>query len=143
MGTVRRFGKSSELSRLATEHYDEFVYEMHREGIRLHEIGSVWSIAEVFAIVALNMRSPESWLHVAEQGWRYPVSREWMLEADRHDQYGRSQMGKKWRDKYNYPRPWPKQGSKTAGKHTLSPKDARAVLDRARVGGLQFTRPGA
>lgn len=138
MGGVCGVGGRAGLRRLASEHPDEFLTELHRLGIRVHEIGTVWSFTEVDALLRVRAREPDSWLFAAVNGWRYPVSREWMMLADLYDLTGKAAAGRRW--KKSYPRPWPKDGAKKFGRHRLSASNAREILKRAREGELEWRR---
>ena len=90
-----------------------------------------WSeAAHLFSIL---LRDPESWLCAAYNGWKHPVSREWMLLAEQVDLTIR--LNKKKGSPFKpLPRPWPAEGSARVGRTTLTADEAKARLHRNRRG---------
>lgn len=88
---------------------------------------------EAMHLVSVLLRDPESWLCAAFNGWKHPVSREWMVLAEQVDLTIR--LNKKKGTPFKpMPRPWPAEGSAKTGKTTLAPADAKALLRRHREG---------
>jgi hypothetical protein len=74
------------------------------------------------------MRDPSSWIHVAKSGWKYPVSREWMVARDSYDLIARVNSKQKPKP---YPAPWPEQGTqKIKPSKPQSRRDVLSALDR-------------
>jgi len=73
-------------------------------------------------------------LFAAQHGWDFPVSREWIQNADSMDQFAAAQWTKGSPRPKPYPRPWPNANTNRLGKTNLTPAAAREVLRRNREG---------
>ena len=71
------------------------MFELRRGGFRAEDI--IERPAEALAYISVAATLPESPLHAAIHGWKYPLSREGMLLLDLMDLTGRLQLGKKWK----------------------------------------------
>ncbi|MBF4574673.1 hypothetical protein [Frondihabitans sp. VKM Ac-2883] len=77
----------------------------------------------------MSSRETTSWLFVALNDWRYPVSREYLATADLIDQF--VSVNSKRRPK-PYPRPWRNSNETQFGRTTLTPSQAMEVLRKNR-----------
>lgn len=90
------------------------------------------SFEELELLVKILLRDPTSWLQAAVNGWKFPVSHEWILMANQYDM--NAQINSKRKPK-PMPRPWPSGNETKVG--TTRP-DARAILDNAKAGTLEW-----
>ena len=86
------------------------------------------SLAEMWPLVQVLLRNPESWLQAAGAEWENPVSREWTLLAQIHDVTLASKVKRNVFKPWH--RPWPEKKSKIGGKNTVkrSITDVLAIL---------------
>jgi hypothetical protein len=122
---VRRTGKSLELRDLLARYPDQFVFELRRGGFIAEDITQ--RPAETLAYISVAATLPESPLHAAIHGWKYPLSREGMLLLDLMDLTGRIHAGKKWKP---LKRPWKTPGGERFGQTDLPPQEAIEKLRR-------------
>lgn len=133
------------LRKLAESYPDELVWELHKLGIDIEDIGDDESDSEqhreravdhvkVDRLLRVATREPSSALFAATHGWDFPASREWIQQADIFDALNTLiavTAGSK-RTPKPYPRPWPDNNKNRLGKTSLSPADAREVLRKNR-----------
>lgn len=120
----RSVGGSLKLLELIEEHKPEFAYDFRsRFNVSIDEVGRSVSYLEAIYLTSILRRDPSSWVAAALAGWKYPVSREWMLDRDSYDLLARVNSKQKPKP---YPTPWPEQGSKRIGSD--KPQDRAAVL---------------
>lgn len=87
---------------------------------------------ELELIVKVLLRDPSSWFQAAVNKWKFPVSHEWILLANQYDM--NAQINSKRKPK-PIARPWPSDNEAKVG--TTRP-DARAILDNAKAGNLEW-----
>ena len=106
----RSIGGSLKLRELIEEHKPEFAYDFRtRFGVSIEEVGRSVSYLEAIYLTSILRRDPSSWVQAALSGWKYPVSREWILQRDSYDLLARVNSKQKPKP---YPAPWPDEGTK-------------------------------
>lgn len=118
------------LHELAESYPDELVWELHKLGIDVEDIGEAVDHVKVDRLLRVATREPSSVLFAAQHDWDYPVSREWMQTADLLDAFLQVNSGR--RKPKPYPRPWKDNNTSRLGKTTLTPSEAREVLRKNR-----------
>lgn len=118
------------LRELAESYPDELVWELHKLGIDVEDIGEAVDHVKVDRLLRVATREPSSPLYAAMNGWDFPVSREWIAQADMLDAFLQANSGR--RKPKPYPRPWKDNNTNRLGKTTLTPAEARAVLQKNR-----------
>jgi hypothetical protein len=117
------------------------VWELHKLGIDIEDIGDDEGYSrkqckkavdhvKVDRLLRVATREPSSPLYAAMNGWDFPVSREWIVQADLLDAFLQANSGR--RKPKPYPRPWKDNNTNRLGKTTLTPTEARAVLQKNR-----------
>lgn len=91
------------------------------------EVGETFSWLEAVHLVRVLFANPNSWLQAAKNGWRTPVTAEWMLLADLIDVFVSANSKNKTKP---IPRPWPKTGAKHQGSTNAPKSQVLAMLDR-------------
>ncbi|MCS5487371.1 hypothetical protein NY588_09555 [Curtobacterium flaccumfaciens pv. beticola] len=147
MGGARRPGGIQGLRELAESYPDELVWELHKLGLDVDDIGDDEdSTAEQIAkavdhvkvdrLLRVATRDPSSVLYAAQHGWDFPVTREWIATADLYDAVNQliQVTAQSKRKPKPYPRPWPDSNTARLGKTNLSPADAREVLRKNKEG---------
>lgn len=124
-----RRGGSIKLRELIEEHPAELAYDFrHRFNISIDDIGEGVSLREAVLLTAALMRDPSALLTAAESGWKYPVSREWIVAAHTFDLLASINSGKGKKPK-PYPNPFPDKETKRVGRTDRSFADVRRILD--------------
>jgi hypothetical protein len=81
-------------------------------------VGDTVTYREAWHLVSSLMADPTSWLQAAVSGWSFPVTREWMIAADKFDMDASAATPRGRRRPKAYPRPWPdKKVTKLGGKN--------------------------
>lgn len=133
------------LCELAESYPDEFAWELHKLGIKVEAIGDDETYSEeqraqavdhvlVDRLLRVVTRDPSSHLYAAMHGWDFPASREWLQNADLFDALNallhvEAQVKRKPKP---YPRPWKDNDTSQLGRTSLSPAEAREVLQQNR-----------
>lgn len=90
---------------------------------------SLWDVRadELFFLVRMLLKEPNSWLHAEVAGWGNPVSREWMATVDLYDMQLATKSRRKQKE---YPRPWSSNTVKIGGKKSAArtPAEVMAIL---------------
>lgn len=116
------------LRELISEHPAEFTYDFRsRFNLSPSDIGNTITWLDAVYLVAVLLRDSESWLQVAVNGWKYPVSREWMVSAHSYDLLARVNSKQKPKP---YPTPWPDEGSTRLGSSKQSRSNVLSMLGR-------------
>lgn len=118
----------AKLGELIVEHEPAITYDFRtRFGLSIHAIGRDILIREAIALVAVLVTDPTSQLQAAINGWKYPVSREWMLLARLLDV---QTMSKSKHKVQPIGRPWPDTEKNTIGANQKRPQtEIRKILD--------------
>jgi hypothetical protein len=74
------------------------------------------SLPALSGLVTMLLSDTRSWLHAEVAGWEYPVSREWILQAQAFDL---AHAAASKRRPKPLPRPWPENKTKMGGKKTV------------------------
>jgi hypothetical protein len=138
---ARRPGGIEGLRKLAESYPDELVWELHKLGIDIEDIGDDESYSrkrreravdhvKVDRLLRVATRDTGSVLFAATHGWDFPASREWIQQADFIDAFYAANSG--GRKPKPYPRPWKDNNTSRLGKTTLTPAEAREVLRKNR-----------
>lgn len=137
MGGARRPGGIEGLRELAESYPDELVWELHQLGFELGWDGKIRNArgkavdhVMVDRLLRVATREPSSHLFAAQNGWDFPVSRQWIAQVDALDAFLQANSGR--RKPKPYPRPWKDNNTNRLGKTTLAPAEARAVLQKNR-----------
>lgn len=85
---------------------------------------------EAVYLTHMLLRNPQSLLQAAVNGWKYPVSFEWMLQAQHLDAFVRANSKGK---PTPVARPWPAEGSTRVGRPTHSQAEIRDRLRRMNM----------
>lgn len=101
------------------------MFELRRGGFKAEDITR--RPTEVLAYISVARTLPESPLHAAIHGWKYPLSREGMLLLDLMDLTAQLQVGKKWKP---LKRPWKNPSGERFGQTELPPEEAKEMLRR-------------
>lgn len=101
-----------------------------RFGLSYLDIGSGITYLEAWQLVESLLQDTTSWVFTVVAGWKFPVSREWMLAADHYDLLHAANSKRRPKP---YPRPWPETKNKIGGKKTVK----RSITDV-----LAILRPG-
>lgn len=133
------------LRELAESYPDELVWELHKLGIDIEDVGDDESYSKkrrakavdhvkVDRLLRVATRDTSSVLFAATHGWEFPASSEWIEMADVYDALTAlikvtAQSGRKPKP---YPRPWKDNNTSRLGKTSLSPAEAREVLRKNR-----------
>lgn len=116
------------LRELVEEHPAELAYDFRsRFGLSYLDIGDSVSFLEAALLVAVLMRSPDSWLQASVSGWEYPVSRDWIVASHTYDLHAMANSGKGKKPK-PYPNPFPDRSKVKTGKTDRSPAEVRELL---------------
>lgn len=108
-------------------HPAEFAYDFRRFfGVSFEAIGDGISWAESVFLVAVMLRDPNSWTQAVRAGWKYPVSREWIVGAHTYDLHAR--VNSKTKPK-PYPNPFPDKDKMRVGKTTKTFTEVRTILE--------------
>jgi hypothetical protein len=100
------------LRELIEEHPAELAYDFrHRFALSVFDIGHTVTWQEAIFLVAMLYREPSSWLQTAVNGWKYPVSLEWMMARHTYDLIANANFKKP----KPFPTPWPDQNEKKLG----------------------------
>jgi hypothetical protein len=92
------------------------------------DIGGSITWLEAVLLVNVVARDPESWLYARMNDWKYPVSREWIVQAHTYDLLYAVNSKKKPKP---YPAPWPDPNKKTIGSGRKQSSDiVRKLLER-------------
>jgi hypothetical protein len=159
VGGARRPGGIQGLRELAESYPDELVWELHKLGIDVGDIGDdgehldeelpeemreaalrrhakAVDHVKVDRLLRVATRDPSSVLYAAQHGWDFPVTREWIATADLFDAVNQliQVTAQSKRKPKSYPRPWPDSNTARLGKTNLSPADAREVLRKNKEG---------
>jgi len=113
---------------LVNKYEAELVYDLRKLNID----PALVSFEELELLVKIFARDPNSWFQAAVNGWKYPVSHEWIVLANQYDM--NAQINSKRKPK-PMARPWPSGNEVKVG--TTRP-DARAILDKAKAGTLEW-----
>lgn len=113
---------------LVSKYEAELVYDLRKINVD----PSTVSFEELELLLKIFARDPNSWTQAAINGWKYPVSHEWMLLANQYDM--NVQLNSKRKPK-PIARPWPSGNETKIG--TARP-DARAILNKAKDGTLEW-----
>jgi len=114
------------LRELIEEHPAELAYDFReRFGLSIDDIGDAVPYREAVLLVSVLMRDPASWVQAAANGWKFPVSREWIVLAHNYDLHAQVNAGKKNKPK-PYPNPFPAKNSTRTGKTS---RPAAEVID--------------
>lgn len=99
-----------------------------RFGISFEDAGESYSWHEAIYLVQALLADTTSLLQASVRGWKYPVSREWMMLAELYDLDLRihSRGGKA----KPVPRPWPDPNKSRVGSATSSRKSILENLER-------------
>jgi hypothetical protein len=100
----------------------------------LADLGTAIPWGEVVYLISVLLRDPTSWLQVSVNKWHHPISYEWTVLAAQYDLHAQVNSRRKPKP---YPRPWPNFDPNVTRKG--KPRaDARALLERAKSGGLKW-----
>lgn len=123
-------GGSLKLCELIAEHPQELAYDLRcRFQFGIDDIGSEISLKEAVLLVGMLLRDPSNWITATQQGWSYPVSREWMALAHTYDLHAAVNSGK-GKKPQPYPNPFPDKTKTRVGKTDRSPEEVRRILAR-------------
>lgn len=86
------------------------------------------SWGEAWRLTTVLVNDPSSQVGAAIAGWDFPVTREWLLNADVYDLHVQVNT-KKGRKPKPYPRPWPDKDKTRLGKATRPQSEIRAALE--------------
>lgn len=128
MGGAHQWPKRFALKRLVNQYEAELVYDLRKINIDPATV----SFEELELLVKIFARDPESWFQAAVNGWKYPVSHEWIVLANQYDM--NAQLNSKRKPK-PIARPWPSGNETKIG--TARP-DAREILQKAKAGNLEW-----
>jgi hypothetical protein len=78
-------------------------------------------------LVTIILRDPSSWTQAARSKWKFPVSREWIVNAHTYDLLARVNSKNKPKP---YPNPFPDREVVRTGKTNLSPDEVKKILAR-------------
>ena len=124
----RERGGILKLRELAEQHPAELAHDFRaRFNLSALEIGHSVTWLEAVYLVAICMRDTSSWLCAAYNGWKYPVSREWIVASHTYDLHAR--VNSKTKPK-PYPNPFPSNDVVKTGKTDKTFAEVRAILDR-------------
>ena len=98
-----------------------------RYNLSWDDVGKTVSWLEALHLTNMLMRDPASWVQASKNGWKYPVSQEWMLLAELFDLTHQINSKNKVKP---LARPWPDPNSKRVGKAQHSRADVLRNLDR-------------
>lgn len=116
------------LLELAESHPSEIRADFRsRYNISWDDVGSTVSWLEALHLVNMLIRDPSSWVQASKNGWKYPVSNEWMLLAELFDLTHQVNSKNKVKPLV---RPWPDPNSKRVGNAKHSRADILRNLDR-------------
>lgn len=118
------------LRELISEHPAELAYDFRtRFNLSIYDIGESVSWSEAILLISVLMRDTDSWLQSAVSGWKFPVSRQWIVTAHLWDLLANINSKKKPKP---YPTPWPDADTKKIGGTTKPQQSSkvRALLER-------------
>lgn len=72
------------------------------------------------------LREPTSWTQAVRAGWKFPVTREWIVGAHTYDLHARVNSKQKPKP---YPNPFPDREKVKTGNTTKTPTEVRQILD--------------
>lgn len=120
-------GGIARLLELIEEHPAEFAYDFRaRFHLSAEDIGISISYREACLLTTILLRDPDSWLQAKQAGWKYPVSREWIVAAHTYDLTARVNSKNKPKP---YPNPFPERDTARVGKTTKTRAEVRKILD--------------
>lgn len=96
-----------------------------------HDVPTRVHWVEAAHLIAVLLRDPASWLQAAMNGWKHPVSREWMVLAEQVDLTLRLNAKKGARPR-PLARPW--DGARKPSAKKLAQEEIRARLRRMKGG---------
>ena len=111
-----------------------FTYDFRaRFGLGLSDLGDKVPWPEVVSLVSVLLSDPTSWLQAAKAKWQHPISYEWTLAASTYDLLAQVNSRRK-------PKPWPRPWGdpNKVRKGTKPRRDARAILNKAKDGDLDW-----
>lgn len=118
------------LLELIEEHPGELAYDFRsRFGLSIEAIGDTVTFGEAVLLVSVMLRDPSSWTQAAWSGWKYPVSREWIVASHSYDLQSAVNSGKGRKPK-PYPNPFPSTDGKRSGRTNLPPAEVKKLLAR-------------
>lgn len=108
--------KLAQLLELIEEHPKAFARDFREKfGVSYLEIGGTVTYLEAWLLFQTLREDTSSWVQAAIAGWKSPVTREWIVQADAFDLAHRKVSKRKPKP---YPRPWPESKTKIGGKRT-------------------------
>jgi len=117
------------LRELIEEHPAELAYDLRSKcGVSIDDVGRSVSYREATLLLAVILRDPESWTQAVKAGWKYPVSREWIVTSHTYDLLAMANSGKGKKPK-PYPNPFPDKNTVRTGKTQRPPQEVRKILD--------------
>ena len=128
MDGARQRPKRFALKGLVDQYEAELVYDLRRINVDPATV----SVEELELLIKIFARDPNSWTQAALNGWKFPVSHEWILLANQYDM--NAQINSKRKPK-PIARPWPSGNESKLG---TSRPDARAILTNAKAGSLEW-----
>lgn len=130
MGEGCAAGGILKLLELIEEHPAEITYDFRaRFGLSISSVGDDISWLEAAHLTAILLRDPTSWTQAALNGWKHPVSYEWMVQAQTFDLLHLANAKNKPKP---MPRPWGDPSMTRTGKPAVSDSRVREVLDAMR-----------
>lgn len=98
----------------------------HKFQLSIFDIGDSVTWLEAALLISILLQETDSWLQSVKSGWKYPVSREWIVQAHTFDLHARVNTKNKPKP---YPAPWPDKATNKIGKAGQSDKQVRKILD--------------
>lgn len=128
LGTGGKPGGTVQLRELVLEHEAELAYDFReRFGLSIDAIGDTVTWREALLLTTVLLRDPSSWVQAKKAGWKFPVSREWIVGAHTYDLLARVNSKQKPKP---YPNPFPDKDRTRMGRTSKSRDEVRIILDR-------------
>jgi hypothetical protein len=112
-----------------SDHPAEIAFDFRSKfQISFEEIGNTVSYLEALMLTSVLLRDTTSWLGAARQGWKFPVSREWIVLQDHYNMTLGVNTKKRQKP---YPTPWENSKGKKVG--NVGGRSQQEILDRLEL----------
>lgn len=127
MDSGRSSGGICKLLEIIEEQPAELAYDFRTKfQLSIFDIGGSVTWLEAVLLTNVLLRETDSWTQAVKSDWKYPVSREWIVQAHTFDIHAK--VNSKGKPK-PYPAPWPEVNTNKIGAAGQSRNRVRKLLD--------------